>query len=293
MIVKNHKDRLFRLVFSHEDAREELLNLYNALNDTQYNDPSLIEINTLEDVLYMGMKNDLSFILSSIMSLYEQQSTYNPNMPLRQFLYSADMYKSYVDPIKRQIYSDSLIKIPAPKCVVFYNGRSRRPDTEVLKLSDAFETPSEGYEWTVTMININKGHNEKLLTACKLLKDYSCFVSDIYDRMDDGNKIEQAIDETVATLGYDDGLFARIVLKNRAEVKMSVLTEYDEEETLAWIREEALMKGIAEGEARGKAQGIVFTCKQFNATKQQTIEQIASALRLNIHEAESMVDEMW
>ena len=57
-VNRKYKDRLFRLVF--EDKRD-LLDLYNAVNGSNYQNPDELMITTLEDAIYLGMKNDLSF----------------------------------------------------------------------------------------------------------------------------------------------------------------------------------------------------------------------------------------
>lgn len=94
----HHKDRLFRYLFR---DRKHLLELYNALNGTDYQNEKELTITTLEGVIYMGMKNDLSFMVDSVMSLYEHQSTWNPNMGLRGLIYFAKLYQVYV---KKQGY---------------------------------------------------------------------------------------------------------------------------------------------------------------------------------------------
>ena len=78
-----YKDRLFRFIFGSKDNAANILSLYNALNGTEYNDPDKLQITTLEDAIYIRMKNDVSFLISSYLTLWEQQSSYNPNMPLR------------------------------------------------------------------------------------------------------------------------------------------------------------------------------------------------------------------
>ena len=93
-INRRYKDRLFRFVFR---DKKDLLELYNAINGTDYHDAEELEVNTLEDVLYLGMKNDMSFLLDTSMSLYEHQSTWNVNMPLRGLLYFAELYQRYLE----------------------------------------------------------------------------------------------------------------------------------------------------------------------------------------------------
>ena len=92
-IHREYKDRLFRFIFGAEENREHILSLYNALLGAGYTDADKIVITTLDDVIYLGMKNDVSFMLASDMNLFEHQSTYNPNMPLRGFSYFARLYE--------------------------------------------------------------------------------------------------------------------------------------------------------------------------------------------------------
>lgn len=143
-----YKDSLFRLLFGREENKQNLLDLYNALNDSDYTNKDDLIINTIDDVIYMKMKNDVSFILDSQMVLLEHQSTYNPNMPLRGLLYFARLYEGIVN-ISKNIYYPRLIKIPTPQYIVLYNGTDRKiGNKKVLKLSDAFEKPNhtKGYE---------------------------------------------------------------------------------------------------------------------------------------------------
>ena len=125
-IRRDHKDRIFRKLFGDPDNKENLLSLYNALNDRDYDDPDMLEITTIDDVIYMGMKNDVSCIIDNHMSLIEQQSTYNPNMPLRDLFYISSEYQKLVD--HKSLYSSALQKIPAPNFIVFYNGTEKKKE---------------------------------------------------------------------------------------------------------------------------------------------------------------------
>ena len=155
---RSYRDHLFRFLF--KDKRD-LLELYNALNGSDYRDPNALEIVTLEDVIFLKMKNDLSFIIGDRLNLYEHQSTKNPNMPLRGFLYFARQYEGLVAAGKRSLYGNAMVPLPTPKYVVFYNGTEELEDETTLYLSDAF---SEGrgsgcLECRCMLLNINRGHN--------------------------------------------------------------------------------------------------------------------------------------
>ncbi len=151
---RKYKDTVFRMLFS---DKGNLLSLYNAINDSNYTDPNQLEIVTLENAVYMGMKNDLSFLIDTSLFLYEHQSTYNPNMPLRDLFYISSEYQKLVD--KKTLYSSQLQKIPAPNFIVFYNGTERQEDSWVNYLSEAFETPPDepNLELKVITLNINEG----------------------------------------------------------------------------------------------------------------------------------------
>lgn len=180
-INREHKSTLFCYIFGSEENRHYLLSLYNAVNDTSYTNIEDIEINTIEDFIYIRMKNDVSFILNTDMSLYEHQSTYNPNMPLRGMMYFSTLYSQFLSEKNKNIYGKSLVKIPTPRYIVFYNSDDSYPDRLELKLSDAFERPdsSGSFEWTATMLNINKGHNQNIMDKCQALFQYSDFIAKV------------------------------------------------------------------------------------------------------------------
>ncbi len=172
IVYHTHKDRVFRMLYQ---DKERLLELYNALNGTAYTQADALQVNTLENAIFMKMKNDVSFIVESKMSLYEHQSSYNPNMPLRGLFYFADLYKRLIK--DRDLSTRSRIKIPTPHYVVFYNGKERREEVFYQKLSEAFESDEEGcLEIVVKVININYGKNEELMKKCKTLSEYAEFV---------------------------------------------------------------------------------------------------------------------
>ncbi|MCQ2586299.1 MAG: hypothetical protein MJ185_11970 [Treponema sp.] len=252
--TNKYKDRLFRAIFNDEEHKDWLLSLYNAVNNSNYTNEEDLEITTLEDVIYMKMKNDISFILNNQMSLYEHQSTYSPNLPLRGFMYYAELLRTKYHNYK--IYSTSQIKIATPNYIVFYNGRQDIGDRKVLKLSDSFEVPvkdsDECYEWTCTILNINKGHNEKLMKSCQALQDYAEYVNMVRENRIKGANldaaVEKALDEAVSR-NLLNGYFNR----HRARIKAMSLTEYDEEEAKKVFHDDGYNEGRAEGMAQGMA----------------------------------------
>lgn len=256
MINRNYKDRLFRAIFGYEKHKENLLSLYNALNGTYYTNVDELVINTIDDVLYMGMKNDVSCIIENRISLYEHQSTNNPNMPLRGFMYFGDLYEKYLAENQLNIYGRSLVKIPTPKYYVFYNGTESQPDNIKLKLSDAFTVPDDSgeFEWTATVLNINLGHNQKLMAACKVLNEYAILVETIRKYTLELKDVETAVDQAVKEC-ISNKILEDFLTSHRAEVKDMILTEYDHEKTMQMIRDEAIREGLEEGREKGLIEG--------------------------------------
>ena len=278
---QKHKDRLFCAIFGREENKKYLLSLYNALNASNYEDITELEITTLEDAIYMSMKNDVSFLITDYMNLFEHQSTFNPNMPLRGFLYFGRLYESYIATHGLDVYSEKQIKIPAPQYVVFYNGTKDMSARKKYRLSDAFlrKEKTSGFEWTAIMLNINAGHNHTLMKKCKALKEYADFIQNVRDFQEQSGDLNRAINEAVkrAEQGRCLGEFFR---KNRSEVYHLVLTEYDEV-----LHEKTLREA-------GRAEGSQKTLIQLVCTKilkGKNIPEIADALETD----EEMISKIY
>ena len=281
-VNKKYKDTVFRKLFGENTANA--LSLYNAINGTDYTEDSDFEYTTLDDVVYMGMKNDVSFVIGTSLSLYEHQSTYNPNMPLRGFLYFADLYRTIIQGDER-LYSNSLLRIPNPKYVVFYNGTDRKVagGVQTLRLSDAFETPdaSGAYEWTATLININLGTNEDLLRKCQTLREYSVFVQRVRENLNTSFSLEAAMKKSVDECIHE-GILKEFLERYGKEVTGMCLTEFDEEKFRQMM--------IEEGREEGREEGIALT-KRANAQNLIGIipdELIAEKIGLPLEEVQRM-----
>ena len=249
-----YKSRIFAMLFS---DRNELLKLYNAINGTSYDDPDLLQVNTLENAVYMSIQNDVSFIIDMRLNLYEHQSTYSPNLPVRYLLYVADVYSDYTKDMN--LYGTKAVKLPTPRFVIFYNGQAEQPDRKELKLSELFSIPDAdpSLELKAVMLNINKGHNRKLMETCRTLQDYAEYtfrVREYAAEMPLDLAVEQAITECIS-----EGILADFLRKNRAEAKKVSIYEYDEERHMRQTREEGMEEGYANGFSQGIEQGITQT----------------------------------
>lgn len=190
-VKRNHKDTLFRMIFS---TRENLLSLYNAVNHSHYTDASELEIVTLKNAVYMNMKNDQAFLLDMQLNLYEHQSTWNPNMPLRFLMYVAKEYQMLVR--NQTLYASALVKVPTPHFVVFYNGETEQEAETILRLSHSFQqkTDKPELELMVRVLNINLDKKQEVLEACQLLKEYMLLVNKIRRYTDEYKDINQAVE---------------------------------------------------------------------------------------------------
>ncbi|MBD5393830.1 MAG: hypothetical protein HDR71_06095 [Lachnospiraceae bacterium] len=257
-IQRNVKDRLFRYLF--EKDREALLDLYNALNGTQYRDSSRLEIVTIESAVYVVMKNDLAYILSGTLSMYEHQSTYSPNLPVRFLIYLAQEYQMVIEKAEKSLYGTGQISLPTPQCIVFYNGVKEMPEERTLKLSEAFENKKvqADVELSVRMLNINYGHNRQLMEKCKILEEYLNLVATIRDYMAVEKDIQTALNRAVDSC-IENGILKEFLLKNRAEVLGMLLEEFDAEKYERTIRSEGREEGREEGEMKINRLGLLLT----------------------------------
>lgn len=251
MPQRNYKDTVFRLLFN---DRARLLSLFNAVNGTAYNKPEELEIITLQNAVYMSMKNDLSFLMDFQMYLYEHQSSLNPNLPLRDLFYVARQYEKLT--IGKNLYGQGRTKLPTPHFIVFYNGTGRQPETKRVRLSDAYEVQEaeKELELIVTVFNINSGYNEELKEKCPALGEYAAYVARVREHAK-GHALYEAVELAVSEC-IREGILKDFLSANRAEVVGMSIFEYNQEEHMRMEREEAYAEGLAEGKAEGKAEGM-------------------------------------
>ena len=276
-----YKDRLYKMIFN---DKSELLKLYNAINGTHYDDPAMLTITTLDNAIYMTMENDLSFIIDMRLALYEQQSTVNPNLPLRFLMYITDIYSAYTKDMN--IYGSKKGQIPLPSFVIFYNGVKSQPDRTEFLLSELFHptTDQPALELKAVMLNINKGHNQELMNACHTLRDYSEYVARIRTysaEMPLTDAVEKAITECI-----HENILRDFLLKNRAEAKAMSIYEYDEEKTLRMFREE----GYEDGERNGKIQATIEMCLEFNLSSDAIVQKLMTKFQFSENQAQEYLD---
>ena len=220
-----YKSTLFSTIFS---DKVNALEMYNALNGTDYDNPDEITITTLKNVVFINRYNDVSYVLGGVFNLYEHQSTYNPNMPLRSFFYTAQSYEKMVD--EKKLLSRSPVKIPTPKFVVFYNGSKEQPDVIVQKLSDSFTNKEvQGdLELSVTMINVNYGHNGELMKKCQALNGYSLYISKFREYTEENGLVREEAARKAIEYCIDNDVMVDFFEERRKEV-VGMMLEVTEE----------------------------------------------------------------
>lgn len=251
---RKYKDVLFRRLFR---EKKDLLELYNALNGSTYEDPEELEVVTMEDVIFMKMKNDLSFIIASHLNLYEHQSTWNPNMPLRGLLYFAQQFEGLVSARGDDIYGKGRIELPTPEYIVFYNGSGMHTDDRTLYLSDSYSAGhgSGCLECICKVVNINRGYNRELMEKCHRLWEYSELSAEIEGNMEKGMGREEAVEAAIDDC-IERGILADILLAERGVVMHMLLTHYDEKRHLKNTFEEGRKEGLEEGIEKGIKKGL-------------------------------------
>ena len=249
---------------------EYALDVYNAMNDSVYTDPDMIQIMRLENGISLSVRNDASFFISNYLNLYEHQSTYSPNAPLRFLIYLTNLLKKTIR--KRDLYGRKRVQIATPHFAVFYNGTEKRPEKEVLKLSDAFihQTDTPEIELTVTVYNINPNNNTQLLEKSEVLRSYMIFVNRVRENLEHQKKIAQNAPE-YDEAAYEEELEVAIneaidycvkhhimeefFRENRNEVTKSMVLDYTWERREELIRAEEYEDGKREGLEIGRAEG--------------------------------------
>ena len=274
-INKKYKDTVFRMLFGKD--RSELLKLYNAVNDSDYTNADDLEINTLEDAIYVSMRNDVSFVFCDNLNLYEHQSSLNPNLPLRNLFYVSDLLQEIT--AEMNIYGSKRLDIPTPRFVMFYNGEDDLGDVCEYRLSEMFIKKEERpqLELVVNIVNINDGQDNKVMNNCKTLQEYSKLVAMI--RM---NRRTMGIEEAVKKAVDDcisQGVLREFLLKNKARVIKMSIYEYDEKKQRRLDHEDGVEEGIEKGKELGE---IILVQKKIIRGK--TLDAIAEDLESSIEE---------
>ena len=260
---------IFRMLFK---TKKELLSLFNAVNSTNYESEDELEIVTLENAVYMSMKNDVSCLLDMNLQIYEHQSTINPNMPLRNLMYITKQLEKLI--VKKDLYGRKLITLPNPRFIVFYNGTDKQPETDTLYLSSAYEHKEKeaNLELKVLQLNINKGYNEDIKSKCPSLFQYMQYV----DILRENRKTHPLKEAVIITVDYciKHDILKDFLLANKSEVISMSIFEYDEELHKKTLRAEGYEDGFKEGFDSGHKEGFEAGVASKESENQRLREEI-------------------
>lgn len=267
---REYKSDVFSMLM---EVPEYALEVYNVLNDSHYTDPSQIQIMKLEKGVLLSIRNDASFILDSYLNLYEHQSTYNPNMPLRFLIYFSNLMQEFIKEQEYDLFGRNQIPIPTPKFVVFYNGLEHRPDREDMHLSDAYEHQEEHYELDLICVayNINPGYNEHIQKSSKVLSGYTKFVEKVRRYVETKptlkDALKHAIDECI-----NEGILTEFFREHGKEVVEMEALDFTFERREKLIRRDSLEEGIEIGISQGEIQKLVsLVCRKLQKGKNAVI----------------------
>jgi hypothetical protein len=262
---REYKDSVFSKLC---EDKKKLIEIYNAVAGKNYPLDTEITIATLDDVLFLGRRNDVAFVVESkLVVLMEHQSTPCENMPIRLLLYIAQVFSKLFNvdlKFKRAIYKTKLMKIPKPEFYIFYNGKEEFPERKELKLSDAFwgtdtadapECLGGFLELTVPVYNINEGHNEDLLKKSETLFGYAAFVASARRYLENGYELEKAIEQAVRECVEKD-ILAEFLQAHASEVINMLTLEFNMEEAMQVWKEEGREEGREEGKEKGIEEGF-------------------------------------
>jgi hypothetical protein len=275
-VTRNHKDNVFCLLYR---DKKNLLSLYNAINGTSYQREEDLEVVTLEEAICLKIRNDAAFVIDSRLNLYEQQSSVNRNMPLRDLYYVTEELKKIAPP--GRLHQKTRVEIPVPRFVVFYNGTEKQPERMIYKLSDSFcrvETDPE-LELKVTVININPGCNRELLEKCESLRGYMVFVEKVRAGRTANLGLEEAVRQAVEGC-ISQGILAEFFREHKEEVVEMGIYEFDQE-----LHDRVLLE---DGEAIGIKKGIemgIHIYKEILEGNTDT-KRIAEAIGCSMEEVE-------
>lgn len=270
---REYKSSLFTMLL---EDKERALDVYNALNDTSYDNADDLEIMKLENAVYLSFRNDASFILEATLNIYEHQSTYNPNMPLRDLIYVANLLAGIVK--DENLYGTSLVKIPLPQFVTFYNGVDKQLERVEMKLSDAYNvfTDNPQLELKCIMLNLNKGYNKELMSRCETLKGYMTFVDKVRDYQQEmplESAVDSAIEECIKEHVLED-----FMKREKAMVRSMSVLEFNLEKQLKFMKAE----GIAEGSKLTLAEGIIEFLEEIGNIPDNVKEAVLTETNLDI-----------
>ena len=271
-----HKDTVFCHFFTEDLNR--LLSLYQAITGDTTATVDDIKLSTIKPDLATDLYNDISFnIKNKQIILLEHQSTVNNNMPLRMLLYLAKLYYNSI-PSDDLLYKEAIIQLPKPEFYVFYNGEQEYPEINQLQLSDAWDNSSAPIELTVTVYNINYGHNKELEENCHALMEYAYFISRI-NHHEETHSLDDAIIIAIKDC-LNRNYMSDYLTNHKSEVTDLMRIRYSRKDEIAYKAREAAEKAAKEATEKTALQKDLSSIKNLMETMNLTAEAAMKALKI-------------
>ena len=252
---REYKSDVFSMLM---EDKANALEVYNALNGSAFTDPEVVEIVQLEKGVSLSIRNDASYIIDMNFCLYEHQSTYNRNMPLRSMIYFVNALDDWLKENGHDLFGRKRIMIPTPHFVVFYNGVEKRPEYEEMRLSQSFYHQMEEpeIELVCKAYNINLQNNQELKRKSTVLAGYTYFVEKVRENQKKNMSLAEAIDAAIEDC-IQNHILEDFFRSRKDEVRKMTHLDYTWEKREKLIRKEEYEDGRAAGRAEGRAEGRV------------------------------------
>ena len=256
---REYKSDVFSMLM---EDKANALEVYNALNGSDYTDPEEVELVQLEKGVSLSIRNDASYIIDMNFNFYEHQSTYNRNMPLRSMIYFVNALDDWLKENEHDLFSRKRIMIPTPHFVVFYNGTEKRPEYEEMRLSQSFyhQMAEPEIELVCKAYNINPQNNQELKSKSAVLDGYTYFVEKVRDNQKKKMSLREAIDDAIEDC-IRNHVLEDFFRKRKDEVRKVTHLDYTWEKREKLIRkeeyEDGKAAGIAEGRSEGRSEGRI------------------------------------
>lgn len=279
---REYKSDVFSMLMQYPKYAMEV---YNALNHSDYSDLNEIEIITTNHGISLSIRNDASFIIDRHINYYEHQSTYSPNMPLRCLIYYVNDLERYVNFRKKDLYSSKKISLPTPHFVIFYNGINEFPETEIMRLSAAYyhKTDDPELEVICTAYNINPSFNEELKAKAGALYGYVIFVEKVREYNKTMDSLEDAINRAIYECIEEDVL-KEFFLQRRDEVAKMTEIDMTFETRLEYVKRDSYEEGMADGREQGREEERLNTEKE--KRRADALQEELDRLRKHLAETE-------
>ena len=281
---REYKDNIFRLLFGDASKSAEL---YNAIMGTNYA-PDVLKMNTLQNPLFVGLRNDISFTLEDkFVILIEHQASVNPNMGLRCLLYITQIYERLID--KDGLYKTKAMSIENPEFIVMYNGKEDYPEKSMVKLSDLYKVKDGSepkLELIVTVYNINAGYNKDMMKRSRTLDEYAAFVAKVRKFVEGGGyERTEAINKAVAEC-VREGVLREFLEKYGGDVVSILYREFSIDDLIR-VRIEEAVEEANEKKEKDTQEKIAENLIRLGLST----NQIAEATKLSLERVKQLAEK--